>query len=233
MFDFLEDCGEQAARNAIGEQLQSDSAAFFADCESALDKACAAPIAESLRTLDKELVDPLTKLAKHARRCADTLPMPRGVFVSAEERIAVYKHLMDALPKIHRQARAVEQATTGFLRLDRWIDARRRQALVTENRLRMAQQICPESQACASLLDRLQQENAQANACVTVARKQVELLLGFSKRTVISFFARAEQVADLANGGRAADPAGTANLLERLGREADLLIDEILLSQNK
>lgn len=237
MFDFLEDKNEQASFNALGKQLQENPDAYYAACEDACKKASAAPLANALEQTEAQVSEQLERIARHARRCVDGFPLPRGVFVEAEDRSRAYAYFLDALPTIHRQTQALERATTAFLQFNRLADAQKKNALVAENRLYAAELTLKDDQSRAlpyvSLHEGLRKERAHARQLSERAAKLVELLLGFCKKTVTSFFVRAEQVGDLSHQGRAIDPKGAANLLDRLGREADLLTDEILLTKRR
>ena len=237
MFDFLKDNNEQAAHDRIRARLKADPDAFLADCKSRCASACASSLAEQIRSIDDAVVKRLSALSRFARRCVDDFPMPRGVFVTAEDRKQAYLHMMDALPTLHRQTREVQRVTTEFLRLDRIATTRRQASLAAEQQLGIALLALRNDHALAlpytALSESLKQENENASLLSALAGKQTDLLIGFYKTTVTAFFARAEKVADLQNQGRAADPAGTATLFDRLAREADLLADEILLTQQR
>ena len=230
MFDFLKDQNEQAAQDRIRARLQADPDAFLDACRSTCASACASSLAEQLERIDPTVVNHLSSLSLCAHRCVDDFPMPRGVFVTAEDRRNAYLHLMDALP-------ALQRLTAEFLQIERLADKRRHASLSAAQLLHAAllatRKDTRASLPYASLFQTLKAEDERADALLSLSRRHTELLVGFSKKTVISFFVRAEQVADLKNQGQAADPAGTANLLDRLGREADLLADEILLTQKK
>ena len=237
MFDFLEDKSEQAAIDRIRARLQADPDAFLADCQTACGRASAAPLANLLLSIDAAIVDRLSALSLFARRCVDNLPMPKGVFVTAEDRRRAYLYMMDALPTLHRQAQALQRTTTEFLQVDRLAATQRQASLVARQQLSAALLIQQGDKTLSlpytTLSESLKKEIESTRSLSALAGKQTELLIGFHKTTVVCFFARAEQVADLQNQGRAADPFGTANLLDRLAREADLLADEILLTRQK
>ena len=236
MFDFLEDANEQATLLAVKKRLRTDRDALLSECETKASSADAAALKATLKRLDTDVVNHLTQLARQARQCAETLPMPRGVFVKEDDRARAYTHLLNTLPTMHRSTQTLNASIANFLQFEQIAAKRRQNALAAEvliGATLLAMKECSDdsSHCVSSIYDQLKLENRRADELTAIASSHTALLLAFSKNTLVAFFVRIEQVADLQNHGRAADPSSIVNLTNRLAREADLLIDEILLSQ--
>lgn len=236
VFDFLADGTEAESAALIAQIRESTPVAQLAACEAAIEKASAKPILLALQAACASLCEDLRRLAKYARRSADTLPLPNGVFVGEQDRQRAYRHFLDALPTIHRLAIAPRNVSASLLQLQAQVTERERNARLANQLLSVTALARAEGNMPPlppSLTEQLTRENTLAKAVRSTLDAHTARLLNLCNRVMTAFFANAEKTVDLEDHGRAADPYGTVELLNRLACETDLFLDEILLANRR
>ena len=167
MFDFLDDGTQKNSLESIRKKLNTDPDALLAECRETVEKASSAPLADAIARIEKPVREKLTQIAKHARTSVDAFPMPRGVFVEEQDRKRAYIHVLDALPTLHRLARALEQSAASYLQVSRLAATRERHALIAERLLCLTELALSETGASTlpytSLHEVLKQETAKAS----------------------------------------------------------------------
>ena len=219
---------------ALKKRLLTHPDGALADCKLAVKQASTLSLADAMLRIEGELAGRLTPLARQARRCADELPLPKGIFVEAEDRQRAYTYFLDALPMLHRLTLSVKQSVMGYQQLRTIANTRERNAHHAKRHLCLLEVAMTETGvtkfSVAPLHEQLKQQNEHAAEFDFILTSHTDRLLRYCNETLNAFFIGCEKVADLQRHGRAADPSRAVLLLDGLARETDLFTDELMLA---
>ena len=229
MFDYLQDGHTELLLEKIRGCIRSSDERLSTLCESAVGAADATAVRLSLQEACDALLGEVGALAARLCEALSRMPLPRGIFVGADDRRAVIEPLILLIPDVEAVCGRLVASQSRCLAVgERLLSCRRAEGearmLIDAVRAVAEEEGVLLPTSMTALSERLARHRGMTDALLLACDAACEAVQALSGAQALLFFERLETVSDLKNGGVGCDPHAAVSLVRSFLKETETVM---------